>query len=97
MAGETRQTADGRYICTFAGCGYTHDKEKGVRLHYYARHDRDRLTKRPAGPAPGPAGGCGRPGCSGRYQLLTRTEPAQARAMTDGWRLVCPECGRLKE
>ncbi len=112
MAGEVARLKDGRWGCTWPECDYTHKRPGAVRLHYYAKHRRDLLKLErkvvpvalddleapPAGAAPVRVNSkCGRPGCAGVYRLLVDSDPAEAAARRDGWRLICPECGRLSE
>ena len=104
MAGEARRLKDGKWECTWPDCGYTHTRQDAVRVHYYAKHKRGALKGAPAAedtdegaPAARVNLHCGRPGCAGIYRVLRQSEPAEAAARADGWRLICPDCGRLSE
>jgi len=108
MAGEARRLKDGRWGCAWPDCSYTHKRQDAVRLHYYAKHRREMLRQAEAAedgfagePAPAAerrqVANCGRPGCAGVYRVLRQAEAAEAAALADGWRLICPICGRLSE
>lgn len=102
MAGEAERLHNDTWRCTWPGCGYTHKMQSGVRVHYYAKHKRQALKGAPdeddeGAPAARVNLHCGRPGCAGVYRVLRQSEPAEAAARADGWRLICPDCGRLSE
>jgi len=98
MANEWIELEGGGYRCAWPDCDYTHKKAAGVRLHYYAKHDRERLLGIKKRPGSGYRAVCGQPGCKGIFKLLSASKgPIQARAIEDGWRWWCPECGGLKK
>lgn len=82
-----------KFECMFAGCGYEHDQQAGVQMHFLRVHDGKggKAAKRPAADTK-TAGDA----CDHDYRMLGRHNELHVRAMRAGYAVYCFKCNTLK-